>query len=166
MAHHPESDAAESRLAQLLLVLPPPAKPGGHYAPAILTGNLLYLSGAIGTIYEDGRWRLPLTGKLGSDLTVEQGRLSARYCVLNHLAAIKASLGTLDRVRQVVKLTGYVNAAPGFTKAPLVLDGASELLTAVFGAEIGSHARTAVYQHDMSFNAPVETDLIVEVAST
>ncbi|MDF2116273.1 RidA family protein [Roseiarcaceae bacterium H3SJ34-1] len=164
MAREFETGVVEARLTQLQLVLPPVPKPGGHYAPAVLTGNLLYVSGAIGTVYEDGRWNLPLVGKLGSELTIEQGRLSARYCVLNHLAAIKASLGTLDRVRQVVKLTGYVNAAPGFTKAPLVLDGASELLTSVFGAEIGLHARTAVYQNEMSFNAPIETDLIVEVA--
>jgi len=164
MAQELRSSIVEARLAQLQLNLPPLPKPGGHYAPAILTGNLLYVSGAIGTVHEDGRWHLPLVGKLGSDLTIEQGRLSARYCVLNHLAAIKASLGTLDRVGQVVKLTGYVNAAPGFTKAPLVLDGASELLMSVFGTEIGAHARTAVYQNEMSFNAPIETDLIVEVA--
>jgi len=154
----------ESRLAQLQLTVPPLPKPGGHYAPAIVTGNLIYLSGAIGTVHEEGRWRLPLVGKLGRDLTIEQGCMCARYCMLNHLAAIKSAIGSLDRVRQVVKLVGYVNAAPGFTKAPFVLDGASDFLIAAFGAEIGRHARTAVYQPEMSFDAPVETDLIVEFA--
>lgn len=108
---------------------------------------------------------LPIVGKLGGDLSIEQGYKSARYCALNHLAAIQHIVGDLSRVRQVVKLLGYVNAAPGFTKAPLVLDGASNLLISVFGPDIGLHARVAVYQNEMSFNAPIETDLIVEVAS-
>jgi enamine deaminase RidA (YjgF/YER057c/UK114 family) len=107
---------------------------------------------------------LPLVGKLGRDLTIEQGYESARYCVLNHLAALQEMVGDLDRVRKVVKLMGYVNAAPGFTKAPLVLDGASDLLVSVFGNDIGCHARAVAYQHEMSFNAPIETDLLVEVS--
>jgi enamine deaminase RidA (YjgF/YER057c/UK114 family) len=155
----------EARLHEHGLEIPPVPKPGGNYAPAVRTGNLVYLSGAIGTAYADGKWSLPITGKLGSDLTIEQGYRSARLCALNHIAAVKALIGELDRVTQVVKLTGHVNAAPGFTKAPLVLDGASDLLVAAFGPQIGMHARAAMYQHEMSFNAPVETDLIVEVAA-
>jgi enamine deaminase RidA (YjgF/YER057c/UK114 family) len=157
-------DMVASRLKQLQLAIPPVPKPGGNYVSAVRTGDLVYLSGAIGTVYLEGRWRLPLVGKLGRDLTIEQGYESARYCVLNHLAALQEMIGDLDHVRKVVKLMGYVNAAPGFTKAPLVLDGASDLLVSVFGSGIGSHARAVAYQHEMSFNAPIETDLLVEVS--
>lgn len=158
-------DEVETRLAELGLSIPPLPKPGGNYAPAVRTGNLVFLSGAIGTAYSNGKWGLPITGKLGAELSIEQGYQSARLCALNHIAALKAILGKLDQVTQVVKLTGFVNAAPGFTKAPLVLDGASDLLVAAFGRDIGLHARAAMYQHEMSFNAPVETDLIVEIAA-
>ncbi len=149
-------------LAALGLSIPPLPKPGGKYAPGVLAGDLLFLSGVIGTVFKDGKWTLPITGKLGGELSIEQGIESARYCVLNHLAAIQHILGDLKRVRQVVKLVGYVNAAPGFTKAPFVLDGASDLLISVFGREIGLHARVAAYQNEMSFNAPIETELIVQ----
>lgn len=154
----------EDRLASQGLIIPPLPQPGGKYAPGVLTGDLLFLSGAIGTAFIDGKWRLPFVGKLGGELSIEQGYKSARYCALNHLAAIKHIIGDLARVRQVVKLVGYVNTAPGFTKAPMALDGASDLLIGVFGPDIGLHARVAVYQNEMSFNAPIETDLIVEVA--
>jgi enamine deaminase RidA (YjgF/YER057c/UK114 family) len=153
----------EERLAAQGFTIPPLPKSGGKYVPGIVAGDLLFLSGAIGTSFKDGKWSLPITGKLGGELSIEQGCESARYCVLNHLAAIKSIISNLDRVRQVVKLVGYVNAAPGFTKAPLVLDGASDLLIAAFGPEIGQHARTAAYQHEMSFNAPIETDLVVDI---
>jgi enamine deaminase RidA (YjgF/YER057c/UK114 family) len=155
----------ETRLAELGLDLPPLPKPGGNYAPGVLSGSQLHLSGAIGTACRDGKWSLPIAGKLGAEVSVEQGRESARYCVLNHLAAAKAVIGDLDRIARVVKLTGYVNAAPGFTKAPLVLDGASDLLVAVFGSPAGLHARVAAYQHEMSFNAPLETELLLEIKS-
>ena len=154
----------EENLTAKGLSIPPLPQPGGRYAPGVLTGNLLFLSGAIGTAFIDGKWRLPIAGKLGGELSIEQGYESARYCALNHLAAIKHILGNLDRVTRVVKLVGYVNAAPGFTKAPMVLDGASDLLIDVFGPDIGLHARVAAYQNEMSFNAPIETDLIVEVS--
>jgi len=151
------------RLAELGLVLPPPAEAKGRFRPGVQAGDLLFLSGAIGTAYKDGEWSLPIRGKLGAEVSLEDGRLSARYCALNHLAAIQLLCGTLARVRQVVKLSGFVNAAPGFTKAPLVIDGASDLLITVFGEDRGSHARLAAYQPEMSFQAPIETDLIVQL---
>lgn len=154
----------DEKLAAKGLSIPPLPEPSGKYAPGVLTGDLLFLSGAIGTAFTDGRWHMPFRGKVGGELSIEQGYESARYCALNHLAAIKHIIGDLGRVRRVVKLVGYVNAVPGFTKAPLVLDGASDLLIDVFGPDIGLHARVAAYQNEMSFNAPIETDLIVEVA--
>jgi len=155
--------AVEARLRAMGLEIPPVPKPGGKYVSAARAENLLILSGVIGTAYQDGRWSLPLKGKVGSDLSIEQGYASARLCALNHIATMKQELGDLGRVKKIVKLVGYVNAAPGFTKAPLVLDGASDLLVSAFGDEIGLHARVAVYQHEMSFNAPVETELTVWV---
>ena len=126
---------------------------------------MLYLSGAIGTVFEEGRWRLPHKGQLGAELDIAEGRESARWCILHHLRAIEDALGSLERVAGIVRLVGYVNAAPGFTKAPLVLDGASALLLDVFGEERGRHARVALYQPEMSFDAPIETELTVQVAA-
>ena len=146
------------------LEIPPVPRPGGKYVSAVRAESLLFLSGVIGTAFQDDRWSLPLRGKVGSDLSLEQGYASARLCALNHIAIMKQELGDLDRVKKIVKLVGYVNSAPNFTKAPQVLDGASDLLVAAFGDEIGLHARAAVYQHDMSFNAPIETELTVWVA--
>lgn len=153
------------RLHALGLVLPPPAEAKGRFRPGVQAGDLLFLSGAIGTTHDGTNWSMPIRGKLGAEVSLEEGQQSARYCALNHLAAIQLLCGSLSKVRQVVKLSGFVNAAPGFTKAPLVIDGASDLLIAVFGEERGSHARLAAYQPDMSFNAPIETDLIVQLYS-
>ena len=155
--------AVEARLRSMALEIPPVPEPGGKYASAVRVENLLFLSGVIGTAYQDGRWSLPFIGKVGAELSIEQGYASARLCALNHIAILKQELGTLDRVIKIVKLVGYVNSAPKFTKAPLVLDGASDLLVNAFAKEIGLHARAAVYQHEMSFNAPIETELTVWV---
>jgi len=151
------------RLSASGFVLPPCPPPGGNYAGAVQSGRLVFLSGAIGTQYKDGAWSLPFRGALGGELDVDSGRASARLCVLNHLAALQEHLGDLERVKQVVKLTGYVYSTPDFTKAPLVLDAASDLLVMAFGDPIGRHARVAAYQHTMSFRAPIETELLVEV---
>lgn len=153
----------EDRLRALGLTIPPVPEPGGRYVTAVQAGSMLYLSGAIGTSHADGQWSIHYRGKVGLELTVQQGYQSARLCALNHIAAMKHELGDLARVQKILKLTGYVNAAPGFTKAPFVLDGASDLLVEVFGETVGLHARTTTYQHEMSFNAPLETDLIVSV---
>lgn len=157
------SGTVEARLAALGLVLPPPPAPGGAYAPAMRVGDVVHVSGAIGTEFAEGRWRLPIRGPLGGAVSLEEGQRSARLCILNHLAALKDLLGDLEAVVQVVKLSGHVHAAPGFNKAPLVLDAASELLVAAFGPERGRHARVATYQPSMSFDAPLETELLVAV---
>lgn len=114
------------QLTGLGLTLPPLPEPRATFAPWVKTGSLLFLSGAIGTQYTNGRWSLPYKGKVGTDLDIATAKASARLCALNHLAAIDAAVG-LDRVEQVVKLSGHVYCGRDFTKGPLVLDGASEL---------------------------------------
>jgi enamine deaminase RidA (YjgF/YER057c/UK114 family) len=132
-----------------LSVEPPrPPRPIGAFPPAKIAGSLLFVSGAYGTqpAPDDEADSLPITGQLGMDLTIAEGQASARLVALNLLAMARAVVGTLDRVSSVVRLVGYVNAAPGFVEAPRVLDGASRLLIDLFGAERGSHARVALYQ--------------------
>ena len=150
------------QLTCLGLTLPPLPEPRATFAPWVKTGSLLFLSGAIGTQYTNGQWSLPYKGKVGTDLDIATAKASARLCALNHLAAIDAAVG-LDRVEQVVKLSGHVYCGSDFTKGPLVLDGASELFLQIFGENIGRHARLCTYVHTMSFYAPIETDLIVSL---
>lgn len=158
-------DTVAARIRALGLEIPPLPQAAGNFLPWVRTGSFVFLSGAIGTTFGGGKWSLPIKGKVGADISIEQGYESARYCALNHIAALQACLESLNQVLKIVKLVGYINAAPGFTKAPLVLDGASNLLVAAFGPERGAHARSAVYQPEMSFNAPLETDLVVEVSA-
>lgn len=148
----------EKRLAELGITLPPPPKPVGSYIPAIRTGNLLFLSGMIP--FQDGK--LAWEGKLGHELTVEQGKQAARVAMINALAVIQQALGSLDRVKRIVRLGGHVASASGFNQQPLVLNGASDLLVEIFG-EKGRHARLALGAVELPLNAPVELELIVEV---
>jgi enamine deaminase RidA (YjgF/YER057c/UK114 family) len=156
----------ETRLQELGIILPRPPKPVAQYIPGVLVGELLFVAGTIGTVVdENDEDVLPIRGKLGRDLTIEQGYESARYTAINHLAMIKAVIGDLDRVERIVRLIGYVNAAPGFTKAPWVLNGASDLFIEVFGPERGRHARAALYQNELTYDAPIENELIVQVGA-
>ena len=140
----------EERLKKLGIVLPRPPKAVANYLPGVKVGEILYVAGTIGTaVGPNDEDILPIKGKLGRDLTVAQGYQSARLTALNHLAMIKAVIGDLDNVVRIVKLIGYVNAAPGFKEAPWVLNGASDLLVKVFGPEKGRHARAALYQNDV-----------------
>jgi enamine deaminase RidA (YjgF/YER057c/UK114 family) len=150
--------AVEKQLRQLGLELPPAPKAVGAYVTVIRTGNLVITSGQL-------PWqgdKLAFTGKLGPDLTVEQGYQAARISGLNALAQIKLAIGNLDKVRQILRLEGYVHCGPGFQQHPQVLNGASELLNAVFG-EKGRHTRTAVGIHEMPLNAPVQIIVWAEV---
>ncbi len=149
----------ELRLATLGVTLPAAPKPVANYVPAVLAGELLFLSGVLPS--RDGQ--VVFLGKLGRDLTLEQGGGAARMAVLNALAIIRAELGTLDRVRRIVRLTGYVASAPGFEDQPSVMNGASDVLVQVFG-ESGRHARIAVGVAELPRNAAVELDLIVHVS--
>ncbi|MCR8634357.1 MULTISPECIES: RidA family protein [Paenibacillus] len=148
----------EERLKQLNIELPPVGEPRFSYIPCNRTGNLLYLSGQDCRI--DGV--LMYEGKVGSDLTIEQGQEAARQVIINCLAVMKSYLGDLDRVVKIVKLLGFVNSAPGFGDQPYVMNGASNLLIDVFG-ESGRHARSAIGTSDLPFHTPVEIELIVEI---
>ena len=148
----------EQKLTQLGLELPDPPKPLANYVPVVRAGDLLFLSGVLPS--RDGR--LVMTGKLGENLTVEQGVEAARVAVLNGLSIVRGEAQSLDRVKQIVKMVGYIASAPGFTDQPQVLNGASDLLVSVFG-EAGRHARVAVGAAELPRLAPVEIELIVEL---
>ena len=149
----------EERMAELGITLPQVAAPVAAYVPAVRTGSYVYTSGQLPMV--DGS--LAATGKVGLDITPEQGKDLARTCALNALAAVRAEIGDLTKVRRVVKITGYVASDPSFTGQPGVVNGASELLGEVFG-DAGQHARAAVGVSVLPLDAPVEVDMVVEVA--
>ena len=148
---------AYARLAELGLTLPSVVPPLASYVPAVQSGNYVYVSGQLPMV--DGK--LPYVGKLGAEVTVEQGAELARYCALNALAAIDALVG-LGRLVKIVKLTGFVASAEGFTGQPAVVNGASNLFGDVLG-EIGRHARSAVGVAELPRGVPVEVEVIAEV---
>jgi enamine deaminase RidA (YjgF/YER057c/UK114 family) len=149
--------SASARLKELGIELPEVAKPLASYVPAVRSGNLVYTSGQLPM--QAGK--LAATGKLGDDVTAEQGKALARICTLNALAAVDSLVG-IDAVTQVVKVVGFVASAPGFTGQPDVVNGASHLLGEVFG-DHGSHARSAVGVAELPLDSPVEVELVVEV---
>jgi enamine deaminase RidA (YjgF/YER057c/UK114 family) len=148
----------EEKLRQMGLELPEVAAPVAAYVPTVRTGNLVFVSGQI----PRERGELKYRGHVGGNLTVEDGRAAARLCALNALAAVKREIGDLDRIRRIVKLTGYVASAAGFTDQPKVVDGASLLLGELFG-ERGQHARAAVGVTELPLGVSVELEMIVEV---
>ncbi len=148
----------EQKLTQLGIELPSPPQPVATYVPAVQAGDLLFLSGVIP--FRDGK--LVLAGKLGADLTVEQGYEAARIALLNALAIVRKELGTLDRVKKVVRMVGHVASADGFVQQPAVVNGASDLLVKIFD-DAGRHARVAVGAAELPLNAPVELEIILQV---
>jgi enamine deaminase RidA (YjgF/YER057c/UK114 family) len=153
--------SATSRLAELGLVLPQVVAPLAAYQPAVRTGNYVYTAGQLPMA--DGK--LLATGKVGAQVTPEQAADLARTCALNALAAAASVAGGLDAITRIVKVTGFVASAPDFTAQPQVVNGASELLQAVLG-EAGRHARSAVGVAVLPLDAPVEVELIAEVAGS
>ncbi|MBP1720157.1 MAG: Endoribonuclease [Deltaproteobacteria bacterium] len=149
---------AEQKLKELGIVLPESPKPVANYVRAVRTGNLLFVSGH--GPYNDGKTLI--SGKLGKELTIEEGYKTARNVALNCLASIRASLDSLDKVRRVVKLLGMVNCTEDFKDQPKVVNGASDLLVEVFG-EGGRHARSAVGMQALPNQIPVEIEMILEV---
>ena len=148
----------EARLAELHIALPAPPQPVASYIPAVRAGDLLFLSGT--GPFKDGK--VAYTGKLGKDLTVEQGYEAARLTLLNALAIVRQELGTLDRVVRIVRLSGHVASAEGFTQQPAVINGASDLLVQIFG-EAGRHARLALGAAELPLNMAIELELILQV---
>ncbi len=150
----------EDKLVQIGIDLPLPADPVANYVPAVRVGDLLYLSGLGPASKNDGT---SFTGKVGSDLSLEEGYEAARLTCLSIIGRLKKELGELDRVKRVVKLLGMVNSGPDFTDHPAVINGCSDLLVEVFG-DNGSHARSAVGVSGLPFDIPVEIEVIVEVS--
>jgi enamine deaminase RidA (YjgF/YER057c/UK114 family) len=149
--------SAENQLLELGIALPKPPAPGGNYVSAKAQGNLLYLAGVIST----GAGGV-ITGTVGADRSIAEGYEAARACTLTQLAVLKHTLGSLDKVRQIVSVNGYVNAVAGFPDPPAVINGASDLLVAVFG-DSGRHARAAIGVSALPRNALVELQMIVAV---
>jgi enamine deaminase RidA (YjgF/YER057c/UK114 family) len=151
--------AVEDKLAELGLTLPEVVAPLASYVPSVRSGAYVYTSGQLPMV--DGK--LGLTGKVGAEVTPEEAKELARICALNALAAVKSTVGDLDKVVRVVKVVGFVASAPDFTGQPGVVNGASELLGQALG-EAGVHARSAVGVAVLPLDAPVEVEIQVEVA--
>ena len=150
----------EQRLQELGITLPAAPSPIANYVPAVRTGDLLYLSGNGPAKGPDGQVRL---GKLGKDMTTEEGYESARLVGVNIISRLKAELGDLQKVARIVKVLSMVNSTPDFTDQPAVINGFSDLMVEVFG-EAGRHARSAVGMASLPMGIPVEIEMIVEVS--
>ncbi len=148
----------EQRLAELGITLPPPRAPVFGYVPVAVEGGRAWVSGQLPWA-GDG---LLAKGRLGAEVDVETGRAVARCCLLNGLAVLKEALGSLDRVQRIVKVVGFVSSAPGFYDQPAVVDGASHLLTELFG-EAGRHARSAVGVAALPRDVPVEVEFVAAI---
>lgn len=148
----------EDKIKELGFNLPEPPQPLAAYVPALMAGDFVFTAGQIPV----SEGQLKFTGKLGKDLTEEQGRQAAEICALNCLSAVKGVIGELDRIERVIKLTVFVNSAEGFTNQPAVANGASELMEKIFGPK-GSHARSAVGVNELPKDVAVEIEMIVKV---
>ena len=148
----------EKKLENLGLSLPKPPKPVAAYIPAVKTGNLIFVSGQIPVV----EGKLKYKGKVGRNLSVEEGYEAAKICVLNALSIIKDMIGSLDKVKRIVRVVGYVNCSDDFEEPHKVVNGASELLVKIFG-EKGRHARLALGSNTLPLGAAIELEMIVEV---
>ena len=152
-------DEIETKLGQLGLFLPPPPDPIGNYLPVNRVGQTIWMAG-VGSRRFDGSL---ITGKLGTDLRLEQGYAAACWCALNLLARMKAELGSLDRVDRIVKVVGFVNSSPSFFQQAQVMDGASDLFVELYG-EKGRHSRSAPGMASLPGNAAVIVECVIEGA--
>lgn len=148
----------ETRIEELGLILPPATTPLFQYVPVVVHQRVAYVSGQLPR--RDGE--LIHSGKVGEHVTLEQAQEAAKVCILNGLASLKHELGSLDRIERILKITGFVNSASGFTKQPVVMNAASELLVEIFG-DMGRHSRSAVGVAELPSNAPVEIEMLVSV---
>ncbi|MCP5541948.1 MAG: RidA family protein [Akkermansiaceae bacterium] len=151
--------SAENKIAELGLELPPPPPPGGIYQPVVIAGNIAYVSGH-GPLKNDGAY---ITGRVGRELDLADGQAAARQTGLALLSTIRQQLGSLDRVRRLLKTLALVNSTDDFTQQPQVINGFSELFRDVFGEENGVGARSALGTSVLPGNIPVEIELILEI---
>jgi enamine deaminase RidA (YjgF/YER057c/UK114 family) len=149
----------EARIQELHLTLPPAPKPVAKYKTAVLVGNLLYVSGH-GPLQADGKL---MSGRIGADMNLEQGKVAARAVGLAVLSTIRATIGSLDKIKRLVKTLGMVNCTPDFKDQPLVINGFSELMAEVFGEDAGVGSRSAVGMGSLPGNIPVEVECLFEV---
>ena len=152
--------AVEAKLKELGITLKEPAKPIANYVPYVRTGSLLTVSGQICL---DGDGKLVATGQLGAGVSIEDGQKAARACAISLINQVKAAIGDLDKVKQVVRLGGFINSTSGFTEGPKVMNGASDIMVAVFGDK-GKHARSTVGVAALPANAAVEVEGTFEVS--
>ena len=151
--------SAEDNLKKMNIQLPKPPSPVGSYVASKISGNLIYISGQV-PFKSDGKL---ITGKIGRELNLEEAQNAAKLCALNLLAQLKKACGgNLDKVKGCIKITGYVNSIDNFTEQPKVINGASDLISKVFG-EIGKHTRAAVSVNSLPLGVPVEVDSIFEI---
>ncbi len=148
----------QETLSKLEITLPSPPAPAGSYVPVVITGNLVFVSGQIPM--ESGQ--VKFKGKVGKEVSVETGQQAARLCTINALAQLNAALGSLDRIKRIVKVTGFVNCEPNFAEQPKVINGSSDLLVQVFG-EAGKHARAAIGVSSLPLDSSVEVEFIAEI---
>jgi enamine deaminase RidA (YjgF/YER057c/UK114 family) len=148
----------EKRLAELGIILPTPPVPVANYVPTVLSGSLLFCSGQVSA----APGRTAVKGKLGAEVSLEQGKEAARICAINLLAQAKAALGELDRIKRCVRLGGFINSLPDFAQLPVVMNGASDLMVDVLG-DAGRHARTTVGVAELPGDAAVEVEALFEV---
>ena len=150
----------EGKLAELGISLPTPASSLANYVPFVRSGNLIFVSGQVCL---DASGKLVAKGKLGAGVSLDEGQKAARACAINLLAQVKAAVGDLDRVTRVVRLGGFISSDPAFLEGPKVMNGASDLMVAVFGDK-GRHSRTTVGVAALPGDAAVEVDAVFEVA--
>lgn len=151
--------SVEQKLTEMGIQLPQAPRPLGNFAPYLLDGDYLYISGQI-AVDPDGQ---VVRGKLGQDIDLERGIEAARYCSIGLLARAKAAVGDLDRIEKLIKLGAFVNAAPDFGDHPKVVNGASDLMVEVFGAQKGTHVRFAVGSASLPSNAAVEIEAVFRI---
>ena len=150
----------EDRLRELSIELPTPPSPAGSYIPVVTTGNLAFVSGQIPM--RDGK--VIFEGKVPEQQSLESARDAAKICIINGLAQLKANLGSLDKIRKFVRISGFVNSSPNFTEQPKVINAASDLLVEIFG-DMAKHSRIAVGVASLPLNSTVEIDMVVEFST-
>ncbi len=150
----------EEKIKSLGITLPVPPKPAGSYIPVVISGNLAFVSGQIPI--QDGK--VAVTGKVPTEKTIEEAQSAARICAINILSQLKASLGSLDRVSKIVRVSGFVNSTGDFTEHPKIINAASDLFFEIFG-EKGKHSRIAVGVSSLPLNSTVEIDMVAEFTS-